>query len=634
MLIRIPSAFILIGLIFGLNIKMLHSQQSPSFVPLNIQKAIKKNTRTVTGKPGTNYWQNNADYKIDVSFDPKTRLLKGQETISYFNNSPDTLNYLLIHLFADLYKKESIRDFVVFPQDQHDGIKITSITVNKGRIDWQPESENVIFEDTYAWIQLLHPLVPESQNEIKISWSYTLNLTSHMRTGQVDSSGFFIAYWFPRIGVYDDIQGWNAYNYAGNVEFYNDFGNFDVNITVPGGFVVWATGELQNPKITLSDKYYRRFKLAMDTDQVIGIIDPADIIYRDFTAPDPEVTWHYKAENVSDFAFALSDHFVWDAIHLEVDKAGDKKVFLSTAYDKNSPDFSKVIHIAKKSIEYMSDELPAVPFPYPSMTVFNGLDEMEYPMMVNDHSLSDIKMTFSLTAHEIYHTYFPFLTGCNEQEYTWMDEGLTSFFEYNIIKDIVDSNTVSIFFLDYYYDILGTNKDLPLFSSSGIIRSDEYYAISYTKAAIFYSILENEMGKEKFREMIREFIETWKEKHPTGIDFLNFVRHYSADDLNWLIRPWFFEFGYVDLSIEDVTKTGETYEVKIRNNGNYPAPVNIRITYTNRSSEQLRGKASYWATGAVEIVEEIQAKSDIKMIELFHDIPMDAFPENNIFILK
>jgi len=501
--------------------------------------------------------------------------------------------------------------------------------VNNKIIDFSPTHENIVYEDTYVYVALNNPIIPGSGNTISLNWEYTVNMNSHIRSGQVDSTSFFIAYFFPRIGVYDDIEGWNDYYYTGVGEFYNDFGDFDVNITVPGGFVVWATGELQNAKYTLSDKYYKRFEEARNSDKVITIIDPTDLIYQDFTAPDPEITWRYKAQNVSDFAFALSDHYLWDAIHLEVDKPNGKKVFLQTAYDKNSPDFFKVIQIAKKSILYMSEELPGVAFPYPAMTVFNGLDEMEYPMIVNDHSLTDIKQTFSLTAHEIYHTYFPFLTGCNERKYAWMDEGLTSFFEFNLLRDVIDSNLTSLYFLDYYHQIQGSEKDIPIYSSSEIIRPDEYYAISYPKVATFYSVLRDEVGFDNFKAIIQKFISDWKGKHPTGHDLLYAFNFNTEQDLTWLIRPWIFEFGYVDLGIKEINQTGNNYSFTIENKGLFPAPVLLKLNFKDQSFLILHEKPGIWKNDIKEIKIETEFNKQLQSAELIYSIPMDVNTDND-----
>ncbi|MCF8368951.1 MAG: M1 family metallopeptidase [Bacteroidales bacterium] len=633
MLKKYSSLLICSVVVFGLNITPVHSQPEAIQFPPEIKHAIELETRTDSGKPGKAYWQNFADYKIDATFNPNSLEIRGIEEIFYKNNSPDTLHSILVHIFPDIFREGTVAEFYIDANDKSSGVELESMLVNSEIVNLDPASGNCEYDDTYLWVDLLRPILPESENNIKISWNYTLNETSHMRTGQVDSSSFFIAYWFPRVGVYDDINGWNNYNYTGTAEFYNDFGNFDVNITVPGGFVVFASGELQNPQFTLANKYYLRYKQAKESFEKTKIIEAQDIPHRDFTVPDPEIAWHFKASNVSDFAFALSDHYVWDAIMLN-NPGGHQPITLNVAYDHAAPNFAKVIQIAKRSIEYMINDLPGIPFPYPAMTVFNGLDEMEYPMIVNDIGINDIKSTFSLTAHEICHTYFPFYTGCNEREYAWMDEGLVSFFEYSILRDIFDPDYISLFFLDDYVSIMGTSKDLPLIVSSELIKSEYYYALSYSKAAMFYSILQNEMGKDAFKKMLGDFAEVWQGKHPTGFDFLYFIHYSSENGLSWLIQPWFFEYGFVDLAIESVERNSDTYEVKVIRKGNLPAPVNLQLIYTDGTANVIRGKALVWKNQVFNTKIEVSAEKEIKSFEVFQDMPMDLYPDDNIFYMK
>lgn len=601
--------------------------------PENIQLALKKNTRSTDGAPGPEYWQNRADYAIDVSIDTKTLKVSGQETITYYNNSPDTLFHFLLLLLPDLYKKGNPRDFIVASSDEHNGIVLSGMEVNGKKIDASRNSKALFYQETYAWIIPDQPFNPGSANTISVSWFYTLNAGSHMRTGQIDESSYFLAYFYPRIGVYDDIEGWNPFIYTGVGEFYNDFGDFDVNIAVPGDFVVWATGELQNPEDLLNQDVLLRYKKAHQTSEVITIVDESDIKNKSITTSQAENTWNFKADNVMDFAFALSDHYLWQANTLDLGREG-KKVFVSTAFPANSPDFREVIHIAQKSINYMVNELPGLPFPYPCITVFNGLDEMEYPMMVNDLSFEDLESTFKLTAHEICHSYFPFMTGCNERKYAWMDEGLTSFFEYNMIRDLINSNIVSIYFLDYYLEIRGTEKDIPLITQSDLIRPPDYYAISYPKAASMYSEIMNELGREKFKEVLAVFISRWEGKHPTGYDLINTFLDVGGRNLQNILIPWLFEYGYVDIGITGLTQNNGKTHVTVNNSGNYPVGFNLILTYTDHTKEMLTFKPSIWNGNNKQIEIPIDKLKEIASLQIKQDIPTDIYPENNLYINK
>jgi hypothetical protein len=421
------------------------AQNSDFYMPLNIKQAYTNKTRSFDGNPGPDYWQNKADYKIHVNLEPHKGILIGTEEIQYFNNSPDSLWELVIHLFPNIYKKGNSREFNIDFTDAGEGVILNEILLNDRPID---------ITDTGCWIEYLHndillnlekPLYPGEKIEITISWQYTVNKKSHMRTGMVDSTSYFIAYFFPRLAVYDDIDGWNYHKYSGISEFYNDFGSFNVSITVPGNYIVWATGSLQNGEEILTDTYYKRFQAAQTSDSTIHIIDSTECLVDIKTTSVKSNIWQFKANNVNDFAFAISDHYLWDATSLVVDEKSGRRVLIEAAYNKNSKDFYEVATIARQSIHYMSTVFPGIPFPFPNQTIFNGLDEMEYPMMVNDKSVANKSYLLKLTSHEISHAYFPFYMGINETKYGWMDESWACFIEYQICEFLDSKDKASIF---------------------------------------------------------------------------------------------------------------------------------------------------------------------------------------------
>jgi hypothetical protein len=630
---NIPIKSLLFASIVIINIQCLRAQKPLFYEPANIHNAYEQETRSRNGQPGNHYWQNQANYKMDIRFNPLTNELKGNAVITYFNYSPDTLKEMIFHLFPNVYKTGMMRDFEIDPSDTSQGMQIKSLTIGGNIVDISSTSEMMNYDHTLARLSLESPLdyiLPDTTVILAVSWEYTLNSASHMRTGQIDSTSYFIAYFFPRIGVYDDIEGWNDYYYQGTTEFYNDFGNFDVSIELPAGFVVWATGQLQNPARCLTMKYLNRYLMARDTNIMIRIIDQQDLLYRDFTPPDPEVVWNFKADHVTDFAFALSDHYLWDATSVVVDKNTEQTTLIQTAYDQNSADFFKVNPIAKKAVEYMSFDFPQIPFPYPQVTVFNGLDMMEYPMMVNDVSLEDIKGTFSLTAHEIFHNYYPFSTGNNERKYAWMDEGITSFFELIMMREIVDENFLSIYKYDSYKTEFGHERDLPLITASELIRAPHYYHNSYSKAVLFYLTLDQEMGRKQFTTFLQKFSESWSGKHPTGYDFLYALSDFTDQKINWLIQTWFFEFGYVDYAIEQVRQQDDQLNITIRKKGVLPSTILLKATTSEGESQFSRINPSEWDRNS-DIYNLLINGNDFTRLDLEFDVPMDAFPEDNHF---
>ncbi len=605
------------------------SQRTDMFVPLNIRNAYLKNTRSMDGRPGTAYWQNRADYRIDVKFNPVQALVEGKEAITYYNNSPDTLRRMFLNLFPDYYKKGNARDFNIRFVDETEGVSIDSLFMKNG-------DSLVIIPDSMTerghsgmFIRLPFPIEPGTKTDLRIAWHYFVNRGSHSRTGAVDSSSFFIAYFFPRLAVYDDISGWNTFDYTGGTEFYNDFGDFEVNIEVPPHYVLWATGELQNPEEVLQEKYVTRLHKAAVSDTVIHIIDSTEFMDRDITRRNASNTWRYRARNVSDFAFAVSDHYLWDAVSLVVDGESGRRVVVSAAYNSTSADFRHTVEIGLKGLRFMSDELPGVPFPYPNITVFNGLDEMEYPMMVNLVSYDNFHSTIRVTLHEIFHSYFPFYTGCNETLYAWMDEGLTTFATYVMAESLYTTEHAVLSFYDEYQGHFGDVTDVPIFVASDYLKRPVYYYTSYTKPAVFFLILRDVLGPEIFTRGLREFVNRWEGKHPQPYDLFFSLEDVCKKDLNWLIVPWVFEYGYVDLALGQVTENTGQYEITVENRGIYPAPVDLKIHYRDGKTREIHYTAEIWKTGELDYTLKISAESGIRSISLLNSTLLDADLSNN-----
>jgi len=603
------------------------SQSNDLYVPRNIQNAYDQNTRSYDGLPGSGYWQNSADYNISVFLDPMTGLLRGQEQIVYHNNSPDVLTSLVIHLFPNIYKKGNSREFEIDPRDASEGVKLEEIKINGSHVDMRSD---VMYIHNDIKLYLSEDLKSGEQVKLEIDWQYKINKNSHMRTGQVDSSTFFVAYFFPRIAVYDDIDGWNINKYSGRSEFYNDFGKFDVSISVPKNHIVWATGVLQNPDEVLSEKYAKRWHKANKSDEIIHVIDSSEYM-QNITKSDLSNSWKFKADHVSDFAFATSDHYLWDASSLVVDEKTGRRVFIDAAYNKNSSDFFEVAEIARKAINYMSTEIPGVPFPYPNETVFNGLDEMEYPMMVNNMSVQSRGRSYliKLTSHEIFHSYFPFYMGINETKYAWMDEGWASYGDYLIGRKL--KTDAYIYYHESYKNTIGMDIDLPMFSNSILLKEPVYHHNSYAKPAVFLYILHDLLGDDVFKKTIRKFMQRWHGKHPTPYDFFFSLNDLTGSNLNWLIKPWFYEFGSIDLAITDIAQENGEYKIHIEKMGHYPAPFQIRVSYSDGSTEVVKKSAGVWNNDESIYILNIAGDRKIVKAELINTIVPDVDILNNIF---
>lgn len=604
--------FILLIMLLIINL----ATASDLYMPVNIQDAYYAKTRAFDGQPGSQYWQNRADYSIQISFTPETRTINAEETIYYVNNSPDTLRELYFHLFPDYFKKGLARDYDINPEDAGPGVNVKELVIDDYSYDGN--SNNILVQriHTLMKVKLVRDLSPGMTTDIKLKWDYRLNESSHMRTGTVDSSSFFVSYFFPRVAVYDDIDGWNKFFYRGTAEFYNDFGDFNVSVTVPNDYIVWATGQLQNPEQVLQNKYLSRYLEAQQSDEIIHIIDSTEYNSRRITRQNGRNVWKFKAQQVSDFAFATSDHYRWDAISYIVDDASGRRVFINAAYDNNSHDFRHVALIARDAIAFMCHKVPGVPFPFPSITVFNGLSGMEYPMMVNNISKQDRDDTIKLTSHEILHSYFPFYVGTNESKYAWMDEGLTSFGDYLIFREIGSPENARFYYLTDYRNDAGKTMDTPLFVSSEYLREPPYDYNSYVKAATFFLVLREYLGEEKYAAFIQEFIQRWKFKHPTPYDLFYTLEHVTQENMQWLIQPWFFEFGYMKLHVKDIITDEYGSIILIENVGGFPIPVHLKINYANGSEEIVEKSVDLWKDGRDIAEIHVNSSTRIESVDL------------------
>jgi len=602
-------------------------------IPLNMQDAYEQGTRSYDGKPGINYWTNHADYSIKVSLDPESRLVSGKAVITYYNNSPDTLRQIVLRLYPDLFRKGGVRDWPVDPVDLHEGVKIDHLSINAVVQNLDSDDNNISRRGTNMVLHLNAPLSPADQLIIGINWNFNLPDVTPFRMGKYDSSSFFVAYWYPQIAVYDDIDGWDQYNYGGLQEFYNDANNFDVQITVPENFVVWATGVLQNPKNLLPEPLFQRYRKALQSDSTIHILDSTEVKQKKFLINPKKQSWHFKAKDVPDFAFATSDHYLWDMNSLIVDSTTNRRATVHAAYKKESWDFYEVADISRASIHYFSTGLPAVPFPYPELTVFNGRGGMEFPMMVNDGSAQRRSGTVHVTSHEIAHTYFPFYTGTNERKYAWMDEGWATMLPFVIQKRLEPSYDPIARNINRYVAVAGHEFDIPMVVLS-IVYGPNAYRPSYRNAAydrpgVAYLMLQNAMGEELFLKAMQKFIGRWHYKHPIPNDFFYTFNDVAGEDLSWFWKPWFFEFGYPDLGIKEISETKSGTEIIIEKIGSHPIPVFLEIEMSDGHKIVIEKSAAIWKTGNTEITVPLNYPGRITNIILGNKHIPDINHENN-----
>lgn len=620
---KIITAFLATFIAFN----VLHAQSSKElFMPKEIKKAYENGTRSYDGKPGKNYFQNRTDYKIKAEFNPETRILTGEEVINFQNNSTENLSILYIKLYQDLFKKGSARDWDIGPEDIHDGVEIKSLIVNGKTID--VNSNKIRHNATIMRITLDNKILAGSKNKIEIKWSLIIPGKVTIRMGTYDSTNFMIAYWYPKISVFDDISGWNTTPHTGNCEFYNDYGDFDVEITVPAEYTVWSSGLLQNSKEIFTDKYLKLINKAAVSDEIIHVIAKGDRVKNDIMRKSTKHTWKFKAEYMPDFAFAMSNKYLWDATSVKV---GNKRVLVHAVYNENSRDFHEVADISRKSIDYFSTKTPAIPYPYPQLVAFNGSGGMEFPGMINDGDSRDRNGTIFVTAHEIGHSYYPFYVGTNERKYAWVDEGLISFFPRKVVAEYTHDKDYKLFsdIVNRYNYSAGSFVEIPLMVSSEN-TGQAYRYQAYSRSAIAFYALHELLGSDKFNEGLQEYTKRWNGKHPTPYDFFFTFNEIAGEDLAWFWKPWFFEMGYPDLALGKISEKSKTTEIIVEKRGSFPVQINLKVIYKDGTEKEFKKPANIWKNGAKSYSFEVP-KGEFQEIILDNTLTPDAYGNNNVW---
>jgi hypothetical protein len=534
--------------------------------------------RTASGAPGPLYWQQRADYDMSVELEEKNQRLYGIETITYFNNSPDTLSYLWLQLDQNIRAKGSlsertssgrISDPMSFRfmerihSDFDGGFKIEYVRDNNDRV----LPYTVV--DTMMRVDLPQALSPQSQYSFQIKWWYNINDRSKIggRSGfdnyeKDDNHVFAIAQFFPRMAVYNETEGWQHKQFLGSGEFALPFGNYRVRITVPSDHILGATGTLQNAGEVLTADQQNRLKNAYDSlNNTVFIVTEDEAVQNEKKRADKTKTWIFEAENVRDFAFASSRKFIWDAMAV---KLGERDVLAMSFYTKEgNPLWEKystkaVAHAIKVYSKFTFD------YPYPkAISVLTGRGGgMEYPMIAFNGGKTEPDGTYSerlkysligVVIHEFGHNFFPMIVNSDERQWAWMDEGLNTFLEYlaeqEWEREFALREGPAFTMVDYmkgekkYMSPIMTSPDADLNVGSN----------AYAKTAAGLNILrETILGRELFDYAFKEYAQRWKFKHPTPADFFRTLEDASGMDLDWFWRGWFFGTDHVDLAIDNV----------------------------------------------------------------------------------
>ncbi|MCC7196058.1 MAG: M1 family metallopeptidase [Gemmatimonadaceae bacterium] len=599
--------------------------QSPDalYMPQSVKEAYARGTRSPDGRPGPRYWQNRGRYEIEVTVQPPARTVRGTERITYMNNSPDTLRMLGLKLFMNEHKAGSPHIGATNPADNTSGIHIDAFSVNGLQQQWRDGPLAL----TNAALRLQAPLAPGDSVRLGFDWHYDL-ATTHGREGVVDSTTFFVAYFYPRVSVYDDYNGWDMMDFTGSLEFYNDFNDYALTVRAPRNYVAWATGTLANPADVLAPAALGRFQASLASDTTVHVATRADMIAGRITRQDTLLEWRFAASNVSDVAFGVSDHYAWDAGSVVADPASGRRVSVQAAFADSAEDFHHMVRFAGDALAWLSRNWPGVPYPYEKTTVFQGFADMEYPMMVNDEAFADTSFSRFVVAHELAHTWFPFYMGTNESRYPFMDEGWATALEYlyNVSTTGVERAGESFrqFRVQGWIRDPAPSADMPIITPADIMRAGMGNN-AYGKPALAYLALKDMLGDSLFARGLHGYMERWHGKHPIPWDFFYSFNDVTGRNLDWFWRRWYFEPNYIDIAVRGVR--GRT--VELANVGGMPAPFDIVVTFDDGKTERFHRTAEIWRDHPVTATVTLPGKGAIRKVTLDGGIWMDATPADN-----
>jgi hypothetical protein len=614
-----------------------HKVFTPLFYPANGNEF-----REASGTPGPKYWQNRADYKLNVTLDTAKHQVSGTTQITYTNNSPDPLAFLWLQVEQNIYREDS-RGEATSPVEGGrfnnktftDGDQIKGVYVIK---NGKAEKVDYVITDTRMQIKLNDTLRSGgSKIEIKIDYAFDVPEYGTDRMGRkLYKNGWVyeIAQWYPRMEVYDDVTGWNVIPYMGASEFYLEYGNFDYTITAPASLVVVGSGELLNPAEVLTPKIINRLAVAKGSDKTVMIKDSVDLTSKDSYPAKASLTWHFFCKNSRDVSWAASKAFLWDAARINLPSG--KKALAQSVYpieSKGENAWSRSTEYVKGAIELYSNEWYEYTYPV-ATNVAGTVGGMEYPGIVFCSSESQTGGLWEVTNHEFGHNWFPMIVGSNERKYAWMDEGFNTF---------INKVDTKVFNKGEYFEPQDAQKQAPdmfspdadaIMNTPDVIQPNFLGYAAYEKPALGLTILrEQVLGEQRFDYAFRTYIKRWAFKHPTPWDFFHSMDNAAGEDLSWFWNEWFLTTWKLDQSVKSIdyveNDPSKGSLITIENQEGMALPVTIFVQEDNGKTGTVKLPAEIWQRGGTwTFVYKSTSKITYATIDPDHVLP-DVNPENN-----
>ena len=606
----------------------------PVVPPPAYRRALAAGTRSAAGRPGAAYWRNHARYQIRAELDPATGLITGSETIRYLNRSPDALSLLALHLYLDIHRPGAIRNE---EQEVSDGVTLRRVVLNGAEATWERDG-------TVLYVYTRRGVEAGATATLEIDWELTFPQSSSGRVGHSDREMYFIGYWFPKIAVYDDLIGWNAEPYLGTAEFYDEFGDYDVTLTVPGGWTVMATGELVNAPEVWSESTRARLAAAASADTIVRVATRADRSAGGVTAGGARLTYRFVADSVRDFTWTTSNVQRWDATSARVpDRDGDgreERVLVHSFWRPDrAPLWGQQALYAKRSLEQHS-RYTGLPYPWPHMTSVEGDGVigggMEFPMLtlIGVYRGAAPRSLLAVTAHEIAHMWLPMIVGTNEARHAWLDEGTATFLEDETLAALRPGDDAHGSEREGYLAAARAEVEQPLMTHGNYYEPGPAYGVaSYPKPATLLLTLRGLLGSETFERALRAFIAEWAYKHPTPWDLFATFERVANQDLDWFWTAFYYETWLLDQAVGAVTERAGAPVVVIEDRGFAPMPALVRVETTRGGTFERTVPVDTWLAGVNRAELELPASAgEVTRVEID---PERLFPDarraNNVW---
>lgn len=571
-------------------------------------------SRAASGAPGAHYWQNRADYDLKATLDTANKSVSGEMVFRYTNNSPDTLTYIWMQLEQNAFRKNSLSSQVYSqgsrwnPGAFEGGDKLTRVEQLLGGAGGTGAKRRVPLTiregETIMKVPLAEPLAPGKTATLEMAWNFLVPEHGADRMGR-DKSLYEIAQWYPRAAVYDDLRGWNNDPYIGQGEFYLDYGDYTVAVTVPAGYIVAGTGVLENSKDVLTQTQLARLDEALKSDRVVRVIT-ADELKSGAARPVKTgmLTWKFRAKNVRDAVWAASPEYQWDATSY-------KGAYAFGYYRPSAADlWTESADMAKMSIQEYSERW--FQYPWPQISVVEGpVSGMEYPMLaMEDHSQTKQGL-YNVITHEVGHNWFPMIVGSNERVYMWQDEGFNTFI--NTFSEALrypkdgDQMQRAAGERSEVEGAMRVDQDGPILTPPDRIPEPLLGNSAYVKPSVGLQLLRQEiLGPEAFDDAFRTYVARWAFKHPTPADFFRTMEDASGRRLDWFWREWFVENEHFDQAIDQVrmASSGDSNLVLVAyaNRARGVLPIRARFTMSDGTTQDFNYPAEVWSTNTVRYI--------------------------------